>query len=211
MSVYMTEEEQIEAIKKWWKRYNGIITVVLSILLFIFAVFKYWHVHQEKIKNQASGTYEQLMGAVSNHDAKSIQAYSNQLVSNFKHTVYADAAHLILAKLFIDEAKYQEAQKELEQVVTKSKVISLKQVAKIRLARLLIMQKFYDKALQELSTLDDTAYSAVVDEIKGDIYLAMGRTKDANEAYKKANETIREKGVANSFLEMKTNELEETL
>lgn len=48
MSVYMTEEEQLAAIKNWWNKYSNVITVILSLVLLVTAGFKYWNWHQEK-------------------------------------------------------------------------------------------------------------------------------------------------------------------
>ena len=61
MSVYMTEEEQLESIKKWWKRYGNIVSVCLSVVLITVAGFRYMQWHQTKITQQASITYEKMM------------------------------------------------------------------------------------------------------------------------------------------------------
>ncbi len=207
MSVYMTETEQLEAIKKWWKRYNNVITIVLSVLLLAISGYKYWNWHQEKISQQASNSYEHLMLAFSNQDNRGIRAYANQLLHDYDQTVYADAARLTLAKLYVLREKYPKAQKELEYVATHSKVVVLQQIAKIRLARLLASAKAYDKALAELSEVDGTVYMPVVNELRGDIYAATGQYQQAVVSYRKAISEVQTNGMGNLFLEMKTNEL----
>jgi predicted negative regulator of RcsB-dependent stress response len=122
MSVYMTEAEQLAAIKKWWQRYSNIITVVLSLVLLAASGYKYWTWHQEKVTQQASGAYEHLMLALSNQDNKGIRAYANQLLNDYGQTVYADAAHMMLAKLYAGRGKYAQALKELDYVATHSKM-----------------------------------------------------------------------------------------
>lgn len=207
MSVYMTEEEQLEAIKKWWQKYSNVITVILSLVLLTVAGFKYWNWHEAKISMQASNAYEHLMVAFSNQDNKSVRSYANQLINEYGDTVYADAARLTLAKLFVTREKYEKARENLEYVAKNSKMTALKQVAKIRIARLFAAEKAYDKALAELTTVDDMAYMPVVNELKGDIYAATGKYQQAIISYKEAITEVRTNGMGNLFLEMKTNEL----
>jgi predicted negative regulator of RcsB-dependent stress response len=207
MSVYMTETEQLEAIKKWWKRYNNIITVVFSIILLVISGYKYWNWHQEKITQQASNAYEQLMVSFSNQDNKGVRAYANQLLNDYGQTVYADAARLALAKLYVSREKYPLAEEQLDYVATHSKMTALQQVAKIRLARLLASIKSYDKALDELTKVDSAVYMPVVNELKGDIYAATGQYQQAVNSYRKAMSEVQTNGMGNLFLEMKTNDL----
>ena len=207
MSVYMTEAEQLEAIKKWWKRYNNIIIVMLSLVLLAISGFKYWNWHQEKINQQASNAYEQMMVAFSNQDNRAVRGYASQLLNDYDQTIYADTARLTLAKLYVSHEKYAKAQEELEYVATHSKMNALQQIAKIRLARLLAAGKSYDKALDELSKVDSTVYMPVVNELRGDIYAATGQYQQAVVAYRKAITEVQTNGMGNLFLEMKTNEL----
>lgn len=208
MSVYMTEEEQLEAIKKWWKQYNGIILTGLSIVLLIIAGYRYWTWHQNTQKTQASIAYEHLMVALSNQDNKVVKAYANQIIENHNHTVYSDIAHLTLAKLYVAKDKYDQADTELNIVASESAVPALKQVARLRLARVLTAKKEYDKALTALSKVDDSAYIVVINELKGDIYAMNGEYKQAISFYKLAMNEAKNHNMGNLFLEMKTNELE---
>ncbi|HVT62738.1 MAG TPA: tetratricopeptide repeat protein, partial [Legionellaceae bacterium] len=94
-SVYMTETEQIEILKKWWKKYNQIVLITISIALLVISGLRYWHWHREKISEQASNAYEHLMVAFSNQDDKSVRSYAHQLMTHYAGTVYADTARLL--------------------------------------------------------------------------------------------------------------------
>jgi len=207
MSIYMTEDEQLEAIKKWWKRYNGIVIVSISVVMLVISGFRYWSWHEQKVTQLASNTYEHLMVAFSNHDNKGVRGYANQLITEYGKTVYADAAHLALAKLYVERANYARAHEELRKVAVHSKMPTLKQAAKIRLARLMAAEKSYDNALSELAGVTDSAYMPIVNELKGDIYAATGRYPQAVSFYREALNEVQAKGMGNLFLEMKTNEL----
>ena len=207
MSIYMTEDEQIEAIKTWWKRYNTIVIVSVSLVLLAISGYRYWAWHEEKMTQQASNTYEQLMLAFSNQDNKGIRGYANLLLVDYGKTVYADAARLTLAKLYVARDKYPQAREELSYVAAHSKMPALQQVANIRLARLLAADKSYDSALDKLANIKDVAYLPVVNELKGDIFAATHRYPEAISFYREAINQAQASGMGNLFLEMKTNEL----
>ncbi|KTD61678.1 YfgM family protein [Legionella spiritensis] len=207
MSVYMTEDEQIDAIKKWWSRHSTWITILVSLLLLGVSGYKYWNWHQYKIKTQASNAYEHLILAFSNENNKDIRAYSNQLINEYGQTVYADVARMTLAKLYIKKNDYNKARDMLDYVAKHSTMSAFKQIAKLRISRLFVAEKQFDKALTELSVVDDGAYMPLINELKGDIFAATGKYQQAILSYKEAMSQTRIKGMGNLFLEMKTNEL----
>ncbi len=171
MSVYMTEEEQLEAIKKFWKKHQNKITVLLSGVLLVTAGFRYWNWHIEKRDHNASIVYEQLIHAFTKENAPAIQAYSKTLTSNYQHTVYADAALLVLAKTFVEAKEWSQAIGALKQVAEKGQTAALRDVAKFRLARIFLYRKQYDEALKilnEVHVVDETK----LHQLKNDVYSA---------------------------------------
>lgn len=207
MSVYMTEEEQLEVIKKWWKRYGNIVTVLFSIVLLCIAGYRYMHWHQSKLTQQASVVYENMMVALSNQNTKSVRAYANELIKDYSNSVYADAAHLTLAKVYVSKNKLDQAKDELSLVAKDGKMTSLKQIAKIRIARIYVADKSFTDALNVLSSIEDETFLPVINELKGDIYGATGQYQQAIAAYRLALDEVKTNGMGNLFLEMKTNEL----
>lgn len=207
MSVYMTEEEQLEAIKKWWKRYSTPILMVLSVIMLIIAGYRYISWHQEKVAFEASNSYERLMIAYANGNSQEIKSYANDLINHHSESVYADAARLLLAKVSISKNHYAKAEKLLSDLSTHSKSLVFKQIAQIRLARVLLAEKSYEKALSALSIVHDKAYEPLVLELTGDILTASGQYTKAVAAYRSAIEGAKKDGLPNLFLEMKTNEL----
>ncbi len=207
MSIYMTEAEQLEAIKAWWQRHQRWITTLLSVVLLVVAGYRYWTWHTDKVRLEASQAYEQLMAATANQESSAIEAYAKALVKNYPKTVYGDAARLMLAKHWVSETKWEDAARELEHVALYAKMPALQQVARIRLARLWIAEKEFDKALKYLDETNGTTYKPLIDELKGDVYAATGRYDEAEALYREAREEVKLRGVGNVFLEMKSNEL----
>jgi predicted negative regulator of RcsB-dependent stress response len=101
----------------------------------------------------------------------------------------------------------KEAIQELEIVVNETAITPFKQIAKIRIARILADQKSYSQALSKLDQIVDDAYLSVVYELKGDIYSATGQYADAMKSYTLALEQDKINGIGNLYLEMKTNEI----
>jgi predicted negative regulator of RcsB-dependent stress response len=203
----MTEDEQLEAIKKWWTRYQRPVTIVLSIVLAVVAGWRYWQWHADKVTQQASYTYEQLMMAFAQKDDKAVQAYAKQLSTEYRQTVYADVAHLAMAHYFVTHEQLNDAKNELNDVITHGNMPALQEVAAIRVARILISEKSYDAALNTLNELQtkhsDMVYAAKINELKGDIYAATGRAVKAQNFYQAAQVDVQKKGVNNAFLDMK--------
>lgn len=212
MSVYMTEEEQLDAIRRWWAKYGNVITVLVSLIMLSFAGYKYFNWHQEKVTEQASVVYENMMSAYSQHNIKSVRAYANELTSKYNHSIYADAAQMILAKLYIDKNKLAQARSQLQSVAHQGKMPALQQIATIRLARILASEHSYQQALNELDSVKDIMYTSVIHELKGDIYSALKNYKEAMNFYHLAIDDIKSNGLNNNlFLEMKANELANTI
>ncbi|PJD93962.1 MAG: hypothetical protein CK424_00970 [Legionella sp.] len=203
----MTETEQIELLKKWWKRYHNIVIVTLSIILLAASGAKYWHWHRQTVSEQASNAYEHLMVAFSNQDFKSARSYTNQLMTQYPGTVYADTAQLIQAKLDVTSGHYAKARVVLHKVATHSKFKVLVDIARLRLARVLAYEKSYDTALHELAQITDANYEALRAELRGDIYYAMGKLEQAQSDYQTAKKDMEKSGIINPFLDMKQHEL----
>lgn len=206
-TIYMTEVEQIELLKKWWKRYHRVIITSLSVLLLVFSGVRYWQWHQQKHAEDASNAYEHLMVAFSSEDSESVQAYAQQLVSQYGGTVYADTARLIQAKLALSSGDFAKAKLGLQAVADHSKFDILADLARLRLARILIYEKAYTAALRELDRVKNSHYASLQTELRGDIYYAQSNLQKARKEYQHAKADIEKSGVNNLFLEMKQHNL----
>lgn len=201
MSAYMTEDEQLELIKKWWQRYGNMITFALSVVLLCIGGYRIYNWHHAKMTQQASSTYEKMMSEFSNQNTKAVRSFANELISNYGSTVYADGAHLTLAKMYTAKDESDKAIKELQAVATHSKMTPLKQIAKIRIARIQAANQSYTEALNTISQVEDKSYLPVINELKGDIYGAQGQFEQAIKAYRLAMNEVKTKGMGNLYLE----------
>lgn len=209
MNVYMTEEEQIQMMKRWWKDYGS--TVISTILMFVIAYFgwQWWQRREVTIATQASVAYEQLLQDAANNDQTGIQAHANSIISQYSKTPYADLAALFLAREHIANKEYPEATKHLNNVVKNANSKAIQQIARIRLARVYMAEKQFDTALNTLKQVDDKSFQPLISEVKGDIYLASGDNALARKAYESAIQDFPNASVSRPILQMKLDNLAE--
>ena len=209
MEVYRTEEEQLEQLKDLWSEYGR--TIVFSITFVMLASFgwRYWQQQQNTIRGQASVAYEQLLESVASGEKETIISHANLLIKDYAKTPYAKYAAFIVAKSAVDDKNYALAEEKLNWVIAHAKVPSVKQIARLRQARVFLSEKKLEQAMELLTTVDDDTFTPAISELKGDILLAMGKKTDARAAYAQALETIPEAHGARSVLQMKFDNLAE--
>lgn len=190
MESYRTEEEQVEALRRWWDE-NGRSTIA-AIVIALVGVFGYqgWQGHQQGQREQASEMYEAMLRAAqaSGNELSSLGAadLAEQLKTSFPGSTYAQFAALHLASIAVEEGDLMAAESQLRWVLGKAdKASDTAQIAQLRLARVLAANGEQEQALSILDA-GSGAYSASYALARGDILLAMGRDDEARMAYSQA-------------------------
>ncbi len=205
---YETEEQQLEAIKKWWKENSSM--VVTGVAVGVAAIFGWQYYQTESINHsvQASVLYEQVIMLSENPDKLNDQiASANQLEAEFKDTPYASLSALVIARQQITAGQSEKAEQQYRWVIENSQQDELKYLAKIRLCRLLLANKQIDQALSLLNETYPPSFNEMVFELQGDVLLTKGDKAQAKLAYKKA--MVLSKG-ANRWLQLKIDDIGET-
>lgn len=189
MEVYETEEQQLEALKRWWKA-NGLSTIIGVIVGVILIVgWNLWQDYQQDRMNSASLLYEQLVSAVAQENHESVEKISQQLRENFASTAYASFAGLLLAKSKVQQGDMDGAKVILQQIMSDGYSSEIKNVARIRVIRLMLATADYEAGLQLIAEADvseSQGFQAIYDELKGDLYMALDRLGEARTAYQSA-------------------------
>ena len=187
MKEYETEEQQVEALKKWWKE-NG-TSLIVGLFVGVSALFGWrYYAEQNNIHAvQASDLYMQVMqsAALQRVDDKTIDI-NNKLINEYSDTPYAALSSLALAKFEYEKDNSEAAVAQLELAVKHASDDLIKLISSLRLVRLYIEQKKYDEAEAQLNIPHDAAYDAQFEELKGDLYYAKGDAEQARIAYDKA-------------------------
>ena len=183
MTDYLTEQEQIELFKNWLKQYSLVIITGIILAILVASGWRYWQQRQANMISRASSVYNEMLTLRTQNDSSAALVQAQKLFTHYPKTVYAQMAGLILARNAILKNDYPEAERKFNWVIEHSGVPSIRQIARIRLARLMIAENKPKKAIETLATVDDSHFNGLTDEIKGDAYLKMKNRIKAREAY----------------------------
>jgi predicted negative regulator of RcsB-dependent stress response len=188
---YRTEEEQVEALRRWWSE-NGrsIVAAVIIALAGSFA-WQTWQSSQQANLEQASEIYQAMLRAIgtgeASADSQAGVALAEQLKQDFDGSTYAQFAALHLAALAVNEGNLAEAESQLRWVLTKAaKGSDVEELAELRLARVLASSGDTDQALAILAKAVEGPYGASYAAARGDILLGLGRNDEARDSYMQA-------------------------
>ncbi|MGD8566494.1 MAG: tetratricopeptide repeat protein [Gammaproteobacteria bacterium] len=186
MEVYTTEEEQIAAIKKWWK--ENWLSLLGGVLIGLGILFggKYWWDHRNYHAEMGSIEYEAMVQAVTQDKTEEASNHALALLKDYADTPYAALAALTMAKIKVDSNDLVAAKSHLRWAMDNAVLPEVKTEAQIRYARVLLAEERYDDALQQLSNVTLSEYDVPVQELKGDIYVAQNDKDKARIAYERA-------------------------
>jgi predicted negative regulator of RcsB-dependent stress response len=190
---YRTEEEQVEALKRWWKE-NGRSTV-LGVVLALGLGFGWqaWQSSREAAAAQASNLYQQMLAALAaepQQGAGPARALALRVKDQHRGTTYAQLAALHLARMAVNSGDLAGAEEELRWVLAMADSGSdMQRIAQLRLALVVAARGEPDSALAMLAD-PDPAYAASYAMARGDILLGAGRDGEALEAFERAAATL---------------------
>lgn len=181
MDVYTTEEQQVEAIKKWWRE-NG-KAVVLGAIVGLGGLYgwRYYQAEVTESKEKASEAYTQVITQLA--DAGDIEKAKAFVSGSDTSESYRVLAALQLAKQLVQQDDLNGAAEQLRLVKSMSKDSAIVAIAGTRLARVEAELGNYDTAITELDSITATGWKATVEDIRGDILVKQGNTDAARDAY----------------------------
>jgi predicted negative regulator of RcsB-dependent stress response len=207
MTTHLTEEEQVAQIKALWHTYGRTVITALVLGLIISLGLRYWHERQTAHLSQAAIVYEQMLLNDMKNNKQAIVKQGQHLLQRFQETSYASFAGLMLARQAVNDKDLKAAQEKLNWVLKQTKSSSVRQVARLRAARIYLEMKQPQQALQLLNKIDDSAFLPAINEVKGDAYIALRNHKKARQLYTAALKHVPKGKAAFPFLQMKLDEL----
>ena len=169
---YLTDDEQLEAVKRAFTEYAP--WILGGVVLGVGGWFgiQYYRSHQNALAMQAAEQFTQMTAALQMNDAQKSLQIADGLIRNFPSSPYADQAQLTIARIDVDSGKPAEAVAPLTQVMNNSKDAELKQIARLRLARILIDQGKPDDAIKTLAQGTPGSFAGRYHEVHGDALYA---------------------------------------
>jgi predicted negative regulator of RcsB-dependent stress response len=186
MATYdLEEQEQLAEIKVWWKQHGNLLVNVLTAASLIVIAWQGWNWYQRNQTASASMVYTVLQSAVADKDSQRIKAASGELVEKFGGTSYASLGALMTAKAMIDAGDVKTAKLQLLWAVDHAQN-ELRDLARLRLAAVLLDEKAYAEALKQLDGKVSPSFAARFADNRGDVLAAQGQNAEALAAYQDA-------------------------
>ncbi len=129
MEIYETDEEQVAAIKRWWKE-NGTSTIIgIAAGIILIGGWNFWQNSQQEKTMQASALYQQLLGSMDSDTNESSQKISEQITQQYGATTYASYAAFLLAKTKVQEGDLDSAKSIFEKKMSVADSVELRHLA----------------------------------------------------------------------------------
>ena len=183
-----------------------------ALALVIVFGWQAWQKNQVTQAQTASAIYQQLMEAAlvpsEQVDAQKVAQLLTQLKAVNNDNAYAQYGRLLAVKVAVDNNQLDDAALALQEILDKPANDTLEELARQRLARVLLAQEQAEKALAILEGKALPAFQATRDELRGDTLVILKRPAEAKAAYLQAKQALAADAAAGSLL-MKLDDLSE--
>ncbi len=203
---HASDQEQLEALQKWWKE-NG-MAIVGGLLLGLVGVggWQYWQGWRVDQAETASALYERVTVAVDVGNDQEAESALKELAGSHSGSPYAALAAFAVAAEAIRADDLEAARTHLEWVVENGAVSEHREIARLRLARVLLAAGDPSGALAQLDAVGPV-FRGESEELRGDVFVAQGDFERARQAYQTAAAEALLAGGDNPWLQMKLENL----
>ena len=189
MDDFLTDQQQAARVRGWVREYAPAAIVAVAVGIGGYFGYTQWQLWQDRQAAEASELYEEFRAAIESDNQDSAGTLLESLVANHEGSDYADHARLLMAKDYVDTTQPSLAEQELQRVIATTSDGDLRQLARLRLARVYL---YMDRPEDGLETLDSDVYSLawrqLTEDMRGDLHQALGQTEAARAAYQAALE-----------------------
>ena len=215
MEAYRTEEEQIDAVKRWWKEKGLLVLVAIALVVVGYFSWQYYEHNNDQYVDNASVLYQELQDvngqlAEKLDESTLLTAHrlADQLKADYSNSPYAQFAALINARLYVENHELVKAEKELRWVLDHAPDKEITGITELRLARVLTAEDKPDQAIKLINKKRSPIMQVGFDELHGDILRVKGEISAARQAYEKAQQAIVDNQLQSSpLLELKLDNL----
>lgn len=203
----LQEQEQVDALKAWWKENGKWLIAVLVLAVLGFAAVQYWKGYQAKQAAEAATLYSEVLRQVESNDPKRVNDAVSALVDKYSGTAYAPRAQLLAAQANMQARDFARVKAQLQWVIDHASEAGLQDTARLKFASLLLDEKDYAGAMKLLDATHPEAFVGLYADLKGDVLNAQGKTEEARAAYKQAFEKTDARSVYRNLIQLKLDAL----
>lgn len=185
MRANMTNKEEAECLKQWWKSYGQGILLAVIIGLCIGAGYRYFSSKHQQAMMNASNIYQQTL-ALGTATSANMDAAAKALEKNYPKSIYTQLSQLQTAEKLVEQKKYQEVITILQSITVSAKMPGLVQLASLKEAQLYLQLNQPQKALNAVTTVTDESFQAMIDSIKASAYAQLNQPVQAQTYLQKA-------------------------
>jgi predicted negative regulator of RcsB-dependent stress response len=182
----LEEQEQLDELKHFWKRWGDLITWVLIAVLGGYAAWMGWQSYSNKQAAQSAALYDTVERAAMSADLALLDRSVADIKDKFASTTFAQQAALLAARVYQEKDRSADAKAQLSWVIDKASDEGYQAMARLRLAGLLIQDKAYDEASKQLNAKVPAAFAPLMADRLGDLAMLQAKPEQAIQHYKEA-------------------------
>ena len=203
----LQEQEQLDELKHFWKKYGDLITWTLLLAFGALAAWNGYQYWQRGQAAKASVLYDEVESAAKSGDMSMLERSFNDMKSRYGRTTYAQQSGLLVAKVMDAKGNVDGAKAALAWVAEKASDEGYQAIAKLRLASVLMEARQYDEARKRLAGSFPAQFAPLVADRLGDIDVLQGKKAEAVTEYRKAYQGLDPQLQYRRMVEVKLNAL----
>jgi predicted negative regulator of RcsB-dependent stress response len=203
----LQEQEQVDALKSWWKDNGKWVVGAVVIVLLGFSGVQLWKNYKAQQAGEAAKLYNEVMKQTTSNDPKRVNDAVAALVDKFGSSAYAPRAQFVAAQTNLLAKDTSKAKIQLQWIIEHAAEVNLQDAARLKLASVLLDEKKFDEALAQVNSVHADAFTGLYADLKGDVLSAQGKTEEARAAYKQALDKIDAKSMYRNLVQLKLDGL----
>lgn len=205
----LQEQEQLDTLKAWWKDNGNYLLGALLIVVVAMGGWRGWQYYQNQQSAEAATLYAGFTQQLESNDPKRVNDAAAAVMDKYASTAYASRAALLAAQVNEQVKDVARAKTQLQWVIAHAEEASLKDVARLRLAAVLLDEKDYDAAMNLLEAKHPASFDGLYADLRGDVLRAQGKNEEAKSAYKLAYEKTDARSQYRNMIQVKMDALGE--
>ncbi|MBI5429881.1 MAG: tetratricopeptide repeat protein [Nitrosomonadales bacterium] len=203
----LQEQEQLETLKAWWYDNRNWVLGALLVVVVGMGGWRGWQYYRHQQSSEAATLFQQVIEQMGSGDAKRVSDAAAAVMDKFQNTAYAPRAALLAAQANEQKKDAGSAKIQLQWIIDHAGEETLKDVARLRIAALLLDEQNYAEAMKHLDAKHAASFDGLYADLRGDVLGAQGKTEEARSAYKLAYEKIDAASMYRNLIQMKLDAL----